>query len=85
MSIFNLCRKQQKERTKIECELEGQIYEKQHKLNILKSIVNNETDSDHFLVCQFPICVKITCINKTPVYSDHTSWSQLRQVALHYK
>lgn len=46
MSIFNLCRKQQKERTKIECELEGQIYEKQHKLNILKSIVNNETDSD---------------------------------------
>lgn len=35
----------QKERTKIECELEGQIYEKQHKLNVLKSIVN-ETDSD---------------------------------------
>lgn len=34
-----------KERNKIENELEGQILEKQQKLNILKSIVN-ETDSD---------------------------------------
>ncbi|CAG2186745.1 KIF23 [Mytilus edulis] len=36
----------QKERNKIENELEGQINEKQHKLNMLRHIVNTETDSD---------------------------------------